>query len=183
MNLVRMYRESMGLSQKELADLLQMPGVDRETISKMESGYVEPTQEMLEALKNGCAQTCGKLLEVDSVTIPHSVDEILRASVPAALIYRACYRATEFRPVSRHELMETTGLSGRAVREIISQLRMAGARIGASSGNRGYWLCKDLDSYLRLRREYLCRIHTFASIVHAMDQCLPGQVEVSYGEI
>ncbi len=179
MNLVKEYREKRGLTQAELAEELSeiCPGIDRALISKFESGICVPTSEVSDFLLKACAHEFNESLSDLGIEIPSSIKNVLKGSFLSNTVFLEISKGSKDNPITRGQLRHKTGKSDREVREIISQLRQAGARIGSSSGTAGYWLCESEADYRQLRAEYTSRIKTYAEIVRAMDGNLAGQIE------
>lgn len=179
-NLVKKYREAFNLKQSQLADELKdiCPGIDAPLISKFEKGSCLPTKDVQEYLEKGLASQFAEGLVSSGTTIASSIENVLKESLLANTVFNEILKGTENNPVTKDRLRALTGKSEREVRSVVSQLRLAGARIGTSSGNRGYWLCETDSQYKSLRNEYLGRIKTYAAIVGAMDKNTKGQIEM-----
>lgn len=179
-NLVKEYREAFNIKQSQLAEELKeiCPGIDAPLISKFEKGSCLPTVDVQTYLENRLASQFAETFISTEATITSSIENVLKESFLANTIFREILKGTEDNPITKDHLRAVTGKSERDVRNIVSQLRLAGARIGTSSGNRGYWLCETDSQYKSLRNEYLGRIKTYAAIVGAMDRNTKGQIEM-----
>lgn len=82
-------------------------------------------------------------------------------------------------PVSRRCLSTKLGLSDRAVRNLITELRYQGVPICSSSQADGYWLARDKKEIEQTAREYRSRAIKQLKIADRMLSFpIDGQVEM-----
>ena len=157
---IKEYRESRGLTQKELASELApiFKGVDASLISKFENGVCVPPVELQAYIDGAVKRSLPELTETQE-----RIYQILKASEA---------------PVTRTSLCFFVQQSDRENRADIADMRKKGIRICSSSHSKGYWLAQSQEDYETLRNEYIARISDMASVVRAMDGYTEGQVRM-----
>lgn len=79
--------------------------------------------------------------------------------------------ALELTPLSRWsraQLVAQTGLSDRAVRQAIRELRRGGIAVVSDSQASGYWLARSAAEVEAVRQEYIARIRDQAATCRAL---------------
>ncbi len=181
-NLIRIYRESRGLSQRELAEEMAktFPWVDKALISKMENGLCEPTEEMRAWCCNGENRPADKLNEVFDVVaqLKEKLPENGYYSPLEQAVYERLLATDAEHRVTRGMLVALFGSSDRQIRKAIEALRGGGIRIGSGLGEKGYWLIRDESEYRRFITEYTSRAYAIIGNKYAMDNYTEGQIEL-----
>jgi len=83
-------------------------------------------------------------------------------------------------PVSRQALSKRLGVSDRALRVLVNELRKQGVAVCSCSNGRGYWIGNAEDRRITIA-EYRHRAYEMLKIANALEGNLEGQIEM--GEI
>lgn len=176
---IREARIELGMTQAEMAEMLS---IDAPLLSKIENGIVAPSASMSDIVFKALASRSNARKGVGSINISTSEKKSLKTE-----IYRSILNALEYssisQPISRETLRVWTKCSDRQNRDAITDLRKMGYRIGAYSGGRGYWMCRNDEEYQLVRNMYLSKARDMYETVAAMDRSIPGQMEMEYGEV
>lgn len=174
MNIVKYTRDRLGVSQAELARMIsgEIPGIDRATVSRLETGLVDPSEALLEWLLKACAQPNEGTNAQDWATLREAEKKSLKSDFWVA-IYEMLEKASADNPATRAMLCIRTGKSDRQVRDAISEMRGEGILIVPK---RGYWLCQTDEDFQLLCRQYLSRIRSCNKTLKAIKMSSPDQL-------
>lgn len=179
MNPIKAYRRKHNLTQvqlvEELNKILDKP-IDAPTLSRMENGNIDAIVAVQRYCEKALASPFNEINSPELENIQSDLKELLKDRIAFA-IYKACRDADINDRVTRKELRWITGTTDRNVRIYIEKLRAAGARIGATSTDTGYWLCKSEKDYEVFRKYYATPAWTTMRNVAAMDRYTEGQIE------
>ena len=164
---IKEYRQREGLTLREMSALLKEEVDSRftlATVSYMETGVVEPSEEVKRWLVSK---------QIDDETTPLSVaeDSVLRALTGHSYAD----------PVTREDLRFWTGLKDRDAREAIERLRSRGYWIVNGEGGKGYYITFDREELERWLKTYTARAVVISKNARAMLSKVPGQVGI--GEV
>lgn len=166
------YRLNKGLTQKELAEELNLPGVDAPLISKVEKGICSLNETAEKALANPFEMG----IDAETINVSSSIKKLLNQPI-YRIILTEIKKGTKSHPTTREVLVARTKLTDREVRRAIQELRMNGMRIASSSSVRGYWMCSDQE-FKEIKEELLCKSKSLYYMAMAMQKGCEDQLEL-----
>lgn len=174
--MIKEYRESRGLSQRELANLMSkdIPGVDKALISKLENGLVAPSERMIAWCCNGQNSSIDEPKSPEGITDRKRHKDARNADFTHFewSVYNKLLNTDFNHRISRGMLVAYCGATDRQVRKAIESLRRAGIRIGSGLGNPGYWIINNEEDYKAFVKEYVSRAYEVIRTKRAMDKGL-----------
>lgn len=181
------YRKANKLTQKQLAEELQevCPGIDRVLISKIESGFCSPTEEVQIYLERKTSLKACTHADMerknDCRYITHLSEknaEIGDFSTEEQTVLDALKECSKENPLTRSALREILHYKDRAARRVIGDLRDKGVRVVGSGSTKGYYIAESESEYRAFRNEYHKKAMTYLNRISAMDRYTEGQVSM-----
>ena len=171
MNIVKKYLDLTGQSQKALTNELKKinKNYDKFLISKMANGVIEPNQEItnyLEAKIKVVATNFKGDKKQNRVIIPIDNKNRLKTKIETQIF--------ELLPMSRKDLVKTTGLRDESVRQTINIMRDNGIRIISKNGV--YKVAESDEEFMDYKNRYLSYAFTMLKRWNAMENNNEGQM-------
>lgn len=164
---IKEYRLKHGITIRDLTDTLKEEVDSRftlATVSYMENGVVEPSEEVKRWL-------AARQVEEETTPLSNAEDAVLRALTGHS------YED----PVTRADLKYWSGLKDREARQAIEDLRARGYWIVNGIGGKGYYITFDRTELEEWLKTYTARARVINRNATAMRSRMPEQVGI--GEV
>ena len=148
MNNLKAVREEMGLSQKELALLVQDidPRIDNGMISKFENGVCLPTPVIARAFANRLQTSVRDLFGEEGQTYISDITLVETPVEPLSFEVEDLLNELHEFPRTRADLCRSMDISDRHLRRLIHEARECGYVI--VNHGKGYYLSSDSDEMI-----------------------------------
>lgn len=170
MNNLKAAREEMGLTQNELAELVQVvePRIDGPMISRFEQGACLPTPKVATRLASLLASSTRDLFGEEGQTYLYFIKPSDEPVGPLPFVVEDLLNALTVYPKTRKELCEEMDVPDRKLRELIEQAQNYGYLIANDGRGDGYYIPTHAEDIQALCRREENRLISLAKKVRNM---------------